>query len=430
MSAISIFSVLFLILLIAVPIAASLGLTSVFTVLFSDVHVGMDYIVRTMATALDSYTLIAIPMFIFAGNLMAKGGISERLFNIFIVLVGKRTGGIPTAAILTCLFFGAISGSAPATVAAVGAMAIPTMINLGYNKGFSTAMVATAGGLGVIIPPSIPFIVYGTSAGVSVGDLFIAGILPGVLIALCLIGYSYYYCKTKGEDKERILAVYNEITDKGIFKVFINGFWALLTPVIILGGIYSGIVTPTEASVVAVIYSYIVSAFIYRTINRKNFVQITVDSVKTTVPILFIVAAATVFGKILTLIQLPQTVSNAMISLTDNPVLILLIIVLILLIIGMFMETLAAILILTPIFLPIAIQMGIDPIHFGIIMVVALAIGFVTPPVGMNLFVASSLTGLSILEIGRKSIPFIVAFLIALVLIMYIPQISLILVGN
>lgn len=430
MSAISIFVVLFLVLLIAVPIATSLGLTSVFTVMFTDVHVGMDFIVRSMATALDSYTLIAIPMFIFAGNLMAKGGISERLFNIFIVLVGKRTGGIPTAAILTCLFFGAISGSAPATVAAVGAMSIPIMIKLGYDKGFSTAMVATAGGLGVIIPPSIPFIVYGTSAGVSVGDLFIAGILPGILIAACLIGYSYFYCKTKGEDKERILAVYDEITAKGIFKVFINGFWALLTPVIILGGIYSGIVTPTEASVVAVIYSYIVSVFIYRTINSKNFVQITVDSVKTTVPILFVVAAATVFGKVLTLIQLPQSISTALISVTDNPVLVLLIIVLILLIVGMFMETLAAILILTPIFMPIVMQMGYDPVHFGIVMVVALAIGFVTPPVGMNLFVASSLTGLSILEIGRRAIPFIIAFLVALILIMYIPEISLILVGN
>lgn len=430
MNVISIFVVLFLFLLFAVPIATALGLTSVFTVMFTDVHVGMDYLVRSLATSIDSYTLIAIPMFIFAGNLMAKGGISERLFNIFIVFVGKRTGGIPAAAILTCLFFGAISGSAPATVAAVGAMSIPTMIKLGYDKVFSTAMVATAGGLGVIIPPSIPFIIYGTSAGVSVGDLFIAGILPGVLIAVSLIGYSYYYCKTKGEDKERILEVYNTITKDGIFKVFINGFWALLTPVIVLGGIYAGVVTPTEASVVAVIYSYIVSVFIYRTINMGNFMQITVDSVKTTVPILFIVAAATVFGKILTLIQLPQTISNAMISVTDNPVLVLLIIVLILLIVGMFMETLAAILILTPIFLPIATELGYDPIHFGIIMVVALAIGFVTPPVGMNLFVASSLTGLSILEIGRKSIPFIVAFLISLALIMFIPEISLILIGK
>src|SRR5690625_1807998 len=201
MNPIMIFVVLLLLLVITIPIATSLGLTSIFTVVFSDVHVGMDYIVRSMVTALDSYSLLAIPMFIFAGNLMARGGISERLFNIFIVLVGKRTGGVPTAAILTCLFFGAISGSAPATVAAVGAMAIPTLLKLGYDKGFSTAMIATAGGLGVIIPPSIPFIVYGTSAGVSVGDLFIAGILAGILFAVSLIGDYYYYYKNKYTNK-------------------------------------------------------------------------------------------------------------------------------------------------------------------------------------------------------------------------------------
>lgn len=429
MNPLIIFITLFVLLLITVPIATSLGLTTVFTVFFSDLHVDIDYVFRGMVTALDSYTLLAIPMFIFAGNIMAKGGISERLFNIFIVLVGKRTGGIPTAAILTCLFFGAISGSAPATVAAVGAMAIPTMLRLGYDKAFSTAMIATAGGLGVIIPPSIPFIVYGTSAGISVGDLFIAGIIPGVLIATCLIGYSYFYCKTKGEDKERILKVYDEITEQGVFNVFLKGFWALLTPVIILGGIYSGIVTTTEASVVAVIYSYFVSVIIYRTLNKDNFIQVTVESVRTTVPILFVVAVATVFGKILTLIHLPQTVSSALISMSENPIIIIFIIILLLLIVGMFMETLAAILILTPIFLPIVTELGYDPIHFGIIMVVALAIGFVTPPVGLNLFVASSLTGLSILEIGRKSVPFIIAFLIALILITLIPQISLILLS-
>lgn len=430
MNPIIIFTVLIVLLAISIPIGVSLGLTSIITVFFSDLHVNVEYVVRNMATALDSYTLLAIPLFIFSGAIMAKGGMSERLFNIFILIVGKRTGGIPSAAILTCLFFGAISGSGPATVAAVGAMAIPILVKLGYDKGFSTAMIATAGGLGVIIPPSIPFIVFGTSAGVSVGDLFIAGILPGILIAICLIVYSYFYCKNKGEDKEQILKVYNDITKDGILKVFQRGFWALLAPIIVLGGIYSGIVTPTEAAVIAVLYGFFVSVFIYRTINHKNFIDITIESIKVTVPTLLVISVATVFGKILTLIQLPQTVSAFMVSLTENAVLIMIMILVILLVVGMFMETLAAILILTPIFLPIVTQVGYDPIHFGIIMVVALAIGFVTPPVGMNLFVASGLTNLSVMEIGRKAIPFIVAFFLALILISFIPQISLFFVGN
>lgn len=430
MNPILILVVLFIFLALAIPIGISLGLTTIFTLTFSDLHIGVDYFVRSMATSLDSYTLLAIPLFIFAGNIMAKGGISERLFNIFIVLVGKRTGGVPAAAILTCLFFGAISGSSPATVAAVGAMAIPILVKLGYDKGFSTALVATAGGLGVIIPPSIPFIILGTSAGISVGDLFIAGIFPGILIALCLIGYSYFYCRNKGEDKEQIKLVYDDITRDGIWKVFTRGFFALLTPVIILGGIYTGIVTPTEAAVVAVIYSFIVSVFIYKTINFKNIIPITIESAKTTVPVLLVVSVATVFGRILTLVQLPQTVSSSMLSLTDNPVIIMLMILVILLIVGMFMETLAAILILIPIFLPVIMEIGYDPIHFGVIMVIGLAIGFVTPPVGMNLFVASSLTNLSIIHIGKKAIPFIFAFIIALLLITFIPQISLALVGS
>ena len=425
MSAGVIFIVLIIFLAIAIPIGVSLGLTSVFTAFFTDVPINVEYIVRSMATALDSYPLLAIPLFIFAGTIMAKGGMSERLFNVFIFFVGKRTGGVPAAAILTCLFFGAISGSGPATVAAVGAMVIPILIKLGYDKGFSTAMIATAGGLGVIIPPSIPFIVFGMSAGQSVGDFFIAGILPGILIALCLIGYTYFYCRGKGEDKEKINEVYNEITKDGILKIFSRGFFALLTPVIILGGIYSGIVTPTEAAVVAVIYGLIVSIFIYKTIHRQNFIPIIIESVKVTVPALFVVSAATVFGRVLTLARLPQSVSEFMVSLTEKSALIILIIILILLIVGMFMETLAAILILTPIFLPVVTAVGFDPIHFGVIMIVALAIGFVTPPVGMNLFVASGLTNLSIMEIGRRAIPFIVAFLVALLLITFIPQISL-----
>lgn len=423
-----IFVVLIVLLVMALPIGIALGLTSLSISVFTDVHVGLDYIVRNTITALDSTSLIAIPMFILAGNLMAKGGISERLFNIFLLLFGRRTAGIPIATILTCLFFGAISGSGPATVAAVGAMSLPVLDRLGYDKKFSSAMVATAGSLGVIIPPSIPLIVLGTAAGVSVGDLFLAGIMPGIVISLSLIAYSYLYCKVKGEDKEQIADIHSRLAKNGFIRVIVKGFWALMAPVIILGGIYGGIVTPTEASVVAVVYSIIVSAFIYRTMGLLSFFEILSDSVRITVPILIIVAFATVFGKMLTLIQFPQTLSQGLFSLTNSPVLIMLLILLLLLFVGMFIETLAAILIFTPILFPIALQLGYDPVHFGVVVVVALAIGYATPPVGVNLFVASSLTRVPILDIGKHAMPFILSFIIALLLITFVPQITLLFV--
>lgn len=426
----SVFIVFFCTLVFGIPIAISLGFTALSAHLFDPtLPANVEYAFRTMVTALDSYSLLAIPLFILSGNIMAEGGISKKLFNFFAYFIGDRTAGMPIAAIITCLFYGAISGSGPATVAAVGAMTIPILLDLGYEKKFVVAMIAVAGGLGVIIPPSIPFIIYGQSTGASVGNLFIAGVLPGILIAFCMIIYAYFFCKTKGEDKDKLRANTKELRSKGFMQMFKDSFWALLTPVIILGGIYSGIVTPTEAANISVVYAIIVSLFIYKSIEFKDLSKIMTDSVSTAAPILLVVSIATVFGKVLTLMQAPVIIANAITSTFTSKVTIMLAINVILLFVGMVMDTTPAILILAPIFMPIIAAIGVNPIHFGVIMVVNLAIGFVTPPVGVNLFVASSMTGMPVLQIAKNAAPFIIAFLIALLLITFIPAISMVLVG-
>ena len=423
-----IMAVFVILLLLAVPVGLTVAITSLLPSLFSSSFtVSGVYILRSMLGGVNSYPLLAIPMFVLSGIIMSKGGISKKLFEVFTYFLGKRTAGIPCAAIVTCLFFGAISGSAPATVAAVGSMTIPVMLDLGYDKKFCVAIVAVAGGLGVIIPPSIPFILYAQATGASVSDLFLAGIIPGLLIAVILMAYSYYYCKKHGEDKEKINAAVDELHARGFKKVFFSSFFALLTPVIILGCIYSGVTSPTEAAVISVFYSLVISLFVYRTIKFKDIWGILREAVKTYAPILFILAASVAFSRILTLMNVPQAVASWMTGTFSNKIVVLLVINLILLVVGMVMDTSPAILILAPIFLPIVEAFGVDPVHFGIIMVVNLAIGFVTPPIGVNLFVASSLSKVPVMDIAKKAMPMIILFFIALLLITYIPQISLIL---
>ena len=421
-----IFLIFFICLMIAIPISISLGIVSILPgILDSSFTVSAKYIVRSMFGGLDSFPLLAVPMFIFSGILMARGGISKRLFNVFSYFLGKFTAGIPCAVIVTCLFYGAISGSAPATVAAVGSMTIPILVRLGYDKSFATAIVAVAGGLGVIIPPSIPFIMYGMASGESVSDLFMAGVVPGLLIGALLMVYAIYYCKKHGEDKEKIAAEIDQLHAKGFIGVFKESFFAILSPVIILGCIYTGVASPTEAAVISVFYSLIVSLFIYKSMKFKDIWGIMVEGVKTYAPILFILAASIAFSRVLTLMRVPQSISAWILSNFHNKVVILLVINVFLLIVGMVMDTTPAILILTPILLPIVTAIGMNPIHFGVMMVVNLAIGFVTPPIGVNLFVASSLTDIPVMKIAQKAMPLIVCFLIALLLITFIPQISL-----
>ena len=413
-------------LIIAIPVGITLGITAVLPHIFDpSFTVGAKYLIRAMFGGLDSFPLLAVPMFVLSGIIMAKGGISRKIFDIFAYFFGRFTAGMPCAVIVTCLFYGAISGSAPATVAAVGSMTIPILIGLGYDKTFATSVVAVAGGLGVIIPPSIPFIMYGMASGASVSDLFLAGIIPGLVIAALLMSYSVFFCKKNGEDKERINSEIGKLHEKGFGKVFKESFWAILSPVIVLGCIYSGITSPTEAAVISVYYALIVSLFIYKEIKIQDLWGILVEAIKTFTPILFILAASTAFSRVLTLMQVPQTVSSFILGNFSSKVVILLVINVFLLIVGMVMDTTPAILILTPILLPIAQGIGMDPIQFGVIMVVNLAIGFVTPPIGVNLFVASALTDVPVMEIARKAMPMIALFLVALLLFTFVPAFSL-----
>lgn len=336
---------------------------------------------------------------------------------------------MPCAVIVTCLFYGAISGSAPATVAAVGSMTIPILVNLGYEKEFSTAIVAVAGGLGVIIPPSIPFIMYGMASGESVSDLFLAGIIPGLLISGLLMVYAWLYCRKNGEDREKIAEVVGELHKKGLPAVLKESFWAILSPVIILGCIYTGITSPTEAAVISVFYALIVSLFIYKSIKVKDLWPIFVEAVRTYGPIMFILASSVAFSRVLTLMQVPQMVSAWILAHFTSKTVLLLVINVFLLIVGMVMDTTPAILILTPILLPIVTAAGMNGIHFGIMMVVNLAVGFVTPPIGVNLFVAGSISDVSVMHVAKKAAPMVVYFLIALLLITFIPAISLVLIA-
>ena len=428
MPAVVVFIIFVICLAIAIPVSISLGIASVLPGAFDPSFTASGtFVVRSMLGGLDSFPLLAVPMFVLSGIIMARGGISRKLFDIFAYFMGARTARMPCAVIVTCLFYGAISGSGPATVAAVGSMTIPILIEMGYDKTFSTAVVAVAGGLGVIIPPSIPFIMYGSASGASVSDLFIAGIIPGLLIGFLLMVYAYIYCKKHGEDQERKMKMVNELKGRGFLSVLKDSSLALLSPVIILGCIYSGIASPTEAAVISVFYALIISLFVYRSIKIKDIWSILVESIRTYTPILFILAASIAFSRVLTLMQVPQAVSDWILTHFTNPVVLLLVINVFLLIVGMVMDTTPAILILTPILLPIVTAIGMNPIHFGVMMVVNLAIGFVTPPIGVNLFVASSLSDIPIMQIAGKAMPMIGYFLVALLIITFIPAVSLIL---
>ncbi len=413
-------------LILGVPIGVSIGATMLAVAFFTDTHgVTADYVYRNVASCLDSYVILAVPLFIFCGVIMGRGGISKRLFDLFSYFIGNLTSGMLAAVVITCLFYGAISGSSPATVAAVGAMTLPLLVELGYDKTWSTALIAISGTLGVMIPPSIPFIWYGLTAGESISDLFIAGILPGCLVGLILIIYSYIYWKIKGEDKERIRNSVGQLRSNGLWKTFKDSFLAILMPVIILGGIYSGIFTPTEAACVSVIYSIIVSQFVYKTVSFKDYPELFRETLKTLASVMYIVAFAMAFGRVMALMGVPQMANDLVSSIFDSTIGILFIMVLIMFVLGMFMEVVSALLIIAPIFVPIATSAGVDPIHFGVIMIVALSTGFVTPPVGLNLYVASGMSGIGIIPMSKKLYPMIGVFFIAVILVVCVPWFSL-----
>lgn len=414
-----VFIALIVSLVLTVPIGFSLGIASLAYIFATD-QLTLGFVARNMVTGTDSFPIMAIPFFVFAGELMGGGGISKRLLDVANVFFGRIRGGLAIVTVVVCMFFAAISGSGPATVAAVGGMVVPTMLEKGYDKKFVLALIAAAGSIGVIIPPSIPMVVYSVTVNSSVSSLFLAGFIPGILIGLVLIAYSYFYARSagyKGDSEPFSIG-------RALREVW-RGKWALLSPVIILGGIYGGIFTPTEAAAVSVIYSLIIGLFVHKELNFKQMLDVTKRSCETTATILVVIGCATGFSKVLTLGRIPTTVATLLTTMTDSKVLILLLINLLLLLVGCFMETVCAIMILAPILFPVVTALGVDPIHFGIIMVTNLAIGFITPPLGVNLFVASRVGETTLDVVIKGIIPFLVLMIATLMLITYVPAISM-----
>ena len=419
--ALVVFATLIICLVLTVPIGFSLGIASLAYILYTK-QLTFGFIAQNLVTGCDSFPIMAIPFFVFAGELMGGGGISRRLLNVANVFFGRIRGGLAIVTVVVCMFFAAISGSGPATVAAVGGMVVPTMLQKGYDRKFVLALIAAAGSIGVIIPPSIPMVVYSVTTNSSVSKLFLAGFVPGLLIGLVLIGYSYFFAVSHGYkgDEEPFSA-------KRALKEVKDSIFALLSPVIILGGIYGGIFTPTEAAAVSVIYSLVIGCLVYKELDLKQLMTVTKNACETTATILIVIGCAAGFSKVLTLGRIPTTVATFLTTMTDSKILILLLINILLLIVGCFMETLCAIMILAPILFPVVTALGVDVTHFGIIMVVNLAIGFITPPLGVNLFVASRVGETTLDDVIKGIIPFLIVMIVVLLFITYVPAISMLL---
>ncbi|CDQ21238.1 C4-dicarboxylate transporter, DctM subunit [Halobacillus karajensis] len=420
MSVLLLFGTLLVCLLIGVPIAISLGVSAL-TAIYFGTTLPLGIIVQKAFTSLDSFPLLAIPFFMLAGILMGKGGVSKRLLHLATSMVGWMTGGLSMVTIVACMFFAAISGSGPATVAAIGGFMIPAMIAKHYKPGFAASVPAAAGSIGVIIPPSIPFVIYGVTANVSVGDMFIAGIFPGMLIAVLLMVTAYIISVKNNYRPEDG----SKTSGKEVFRALNDAKWALFIPVIILGGIYGGIFSPTEAAVVSVVYALIIGAFIYKELTWKTVYDSFIQTIIINSTTMIIICLSVSFAHFMTLVQLPDQISNYLTGLTTNPFFILIVINLLLLLVGMFIDTISAVVILTPVLLPIVTEFGVDPVHFGVILVANLAIGFVTPPVGVNLFVASTVGKVKFEKIVVGVLPLLVVMIFALFIITYVPALSM-----
>lgn len=424
MAAVLMLAVFLVCIFLTVPIGVSMILGAAAPVAVMGQGGSMEQIINNTFSGANSTPILAIPLFILAGILMAEGGISGRLFNFFAYFVGRFRGGLPCAAIITCLFYGAISGSGPATTAAVGSMVIPFLTGLGYDKKWCAGLVSVAGGLGVIIPPSIPFVLYALATGVSTGELFIGGVIPGVLIAVFLMVYAVVYCSRRGEDRGRIDAKLEELYKKGFAALLRESFWALLCPVIVLGGIYSGRFTPTEAATVSVLYALVVSLFIYRSVSLRDIPRLLVSAVRTYAPLAFVLAFATAFGRVLSLIRATKAVESFILGGFGSGAAVLSALVLLFLLLGMVMDTGPAIVILAPVFLPAVRALGVGEVHFGVVLVCCLSIGLATPPFGLDLFVAAKLSDEQPMAVAKSALGFVAAFLAALLLITYIPGLS------
>ncbi len=402
---------------LSVSVAVSIGLASVLGIQVSGANMLLS--AKEIFNSINKFPLAAIPFFILAGNLMETGGISRRLVEFAKSIVGGVQGGLPMTCVLTCMIFAAVSGSSVATTFAIGAILIPALIKHGYPRSYAAALQATSAELGVIIPPSIPLILYGVSAEVSIGELFIAGFGPGILISLALMFFVWAYCKWKGWGKD------DGVGRMSFGRAFLQAGWALLMPVIILGGIYGGVFTPTEASAVAVFYALVIGMVVYREIKVTDLFVILRKSVLSSAVIMFVIANAGLFAFLITRAGVPDAIGRWLELVLQSPAMFLLGVNAALFVIGMFIETSAAIIVLAPILAPVAMHFGIDPVHFGLIMVVNLALGMITPPFGVNLFAACTVARISLDRIVKDLIPFVLVVIGCLMLITYVPAISL-----
>lgn len=407
----------FLMLALRVPIAVSLGLAGMASIYLYNLGAGM--FAPVFFANISKFSLLAIPFFVLAGIIMGKAKISDKIVRLIMLLVGPISGGMAIVTIITALFWGAVSGSGPATVAALGTILIPGMVKAGYNRGFAAALTSSASGLAIVIPPSIGFIVYGVITGASISELFLAGILPGIFVGFFLIITAFVISVIRGYKGERFGTV------REVWKAFKDAIWALLTPVIILGGIYGGVFTPTEAAAVGVAYGLFVGFVVYRTLALKDLYELLVEACVSSAVVMFVVAFAGIFSWAMMVVGVVERISQSVIALSSNPYAVIAMINVILVIAGMFIDAISIYYLLLPIFMPVMAHFGWDPVWFGIIMTLNLAIGQVTPPVAVNLYVGCNVAGISMEEISRAVIPFLVASILALVVLIYFPDITL-----
>ncbi len=409
----------FVLLILSVPIAMAQGLASLAVINLFD-PISMESFTKSITVGFDSFPLVAIPLFTFAGDIMGQGGISARLLNVAKIFLGKLTGGLGMVAVVACMVFAAISGTGSATVAAIGLIMLPQMIKSGYGKPYSAALIATAGTIGVIIPPSIPMVLYGVAANVSITSLFTAGIPVGIVVGLSLCIYTYITSKKngyKGEDKS--------YSFKESIKILVNALPALIVPIVVLGGIYTGKFTPTEAGAIGCFMGILISCFVYKEVRFRDIVYLGYRSVIICAPVMFLIGISFGFGRLLAISQAPQMIADAILSLTSNEVVLIILINLLLLAVGTFMDCAPAIIILVPILLPITTAIGINPVHFGIVMVFNLAIGFITPPFGANLFMAAEISNTKFEVLVKSIVPWIIVMITVLMILTFVPEISL-----
>lgn len=405
-------------MLIGVPVAVSLGASTVLTMLlFTDLDVAA--MPQLIFDGINKFALMAIPMFILAGNLLSKGGSARRIIDFAKSMVGHLPGGLPMSAIFACVIFAAVSGSSPATVVAIGSIMFAAIKEAGYPKEYAVGGITTAGSLGILIPPSVVMIVYGVTAEVSIARLFMAGVVPGLMLGGMMIAQTYFGAKRLG-----FKATTPEPWSERV-KKFGKAFWALLIVVVVIGGIYGGIFTPTEAAAASAIYALIISLFVYKDIKFKDLWDICLESAITTAMIFFIIANAVVFAYLLTSENIPQTIADSILAANIGKIGFLIIVNILLFIMGQFMEPSSVVMIMVPLLLPIATALGVDPVHFGILLIVNMEIGMITPPVGLNLFVASGLTGMNLKDVIVSCLPWTLTLFIGLILVTYIPEISL-----